>query len=87
MTFTVLQYMPLLEEEAPAHKAEMAKKTVNNANGGGDSADDGDPDSLFYHFFYSSFTTPCSGYHLFLAGNSSFYKHLLDKIQTPPPKV
>lgn len=45
MVFTVIQYLPILEEETPAHRVENKKVKENNFPCDGDAdEDDSDPD-------------------------------------------
>lgn len=92
MIFTVFQYIPLIEEETPGHRVELAKKEKQSdaTDGDSDSADDDCDDdteedlgylaSTPYHSFYSSQKL------LYITGDH-FYKYLTENINTPPPKV
>lgn len=93
MLFTVFQYLPILEEEAPSHKTEMAKKgKQNNLNGGdNDSSDDDSNDdnseedlNSLSATFYSAYTS--AGESHFITGNN-LYKYLLEQKFAPPPRV
>ena len=90
MIFTVIQYLPILEEETPGHRVEMTKKSgqddESNGNDGGDDDDSTDEKTgLFYHQHFSCFNGLMSS-HLFYIKNTS-YLPPVSKIHTPPPKV
>lgn len=94
MIFTVIQYFPLLEEETPGHKIELAKKMQQNDSMGGDGEqadDDCDSDddaardlNLSYTATYS---TPSSNNNSKFARGNTLYKYQLGNIHTPPPKI
>ncbi|MBL7932683.1 MAG: hypothetical protein JNL60_12315 [Bacteroidia bacterium] len=92
MIFTVFQYVPILEEESPSHRVELAKKmNQDDTDGSGsgdadDDCDDDDSEDFFLNWnhsqeaFYTQLQT--SYFH-----SLSLYKHLLGKKHTPPPEV
>lgn len=89
MLFTVFQYVPILEEETPGHKVEMAKK-MDNTDGDSDGSDDDcddDSEPLFHSFFQSSLISIQSDKDLSHTCCSNHYKHQLSNIHTPPPKA
>lgn len=87
MIFTVLQYIPILEEDNVSHSTELAKKAKET-----DSSDDGDSDtddditvelslndlldiscqSILSHKIYTK---------------NKIYNYLVENINTPPPKI
>lgn len=93
MIFTVFQYVPILEEESPSKRVELAKKlNQDDTDGSGDGATDddcGDDDTEADFFldrnqaqedFYTQVQT--AYFH-----KASLYEHLLWKKHSPPPKV
>ncbi len=90
MIFTVIQYLPILEEETPGHRVELAKKTgqddETDSNDSGDDDDSPDEKTSFYsHQHFTCFNGLMSG-HLFYIKNTS-YRPPVGSIQTPPPKI
>lgn len=92
MIFTVFQYVPILEEESPSHRVELAKKMNQDDTDGGnngdtdDDCDDDDSEDFFLDWnqaqeaFYTQLQTS-------YFQNVSHYEHLLGKKHSPPPKV
>jgi hypothetical protein len=90
MLYTVIQYLPILEEETPGHRVELVKKTVldneTDGNDGDDDTPDEDEKTSFYcppHF--TCFNGMVSA-HLFYIKNTT-YLPPVGTIHTPPPKV
>ena len=92
MIFTVVQYLPLLEEEAHGCRIEMSKKSTSSEGGDGmtdqgdsDTDDDSESDIFLEGPFQSNFIQVNS---LALLKLSAFrYTFQLQAIQVPPPKV
>jgi hypothetical protein len=88
MLFTVIRYLPILEEETPGHRVEMSKK-ANPVNDGDDDTDDDDPDDEREDLFFSGNGHTVDGY----GSEFRFYikYHIyhtpVEKIQTPPPRI
>jgi hypothetical protein len=91
MIFTVFQYLPILEEEAPSHRVELVKKAKQlDPTDDGDNADDDCDDDAEQDLDYL-----CAGvYNSFYSFQKSLfnsknhaYKYQLANIHTPPPKV
>lgn len=88
----MIQYLPLLEEEAPGgHRVEMSKKSGHdddNTNGNG-SGDDENPENEKTDLYLN----PSVGYTSLLAPAHRFYikpvsyRHPVGSIQTPPPEA
>jgi len=94
MIFTVFQYVPILEEETPGHKVELAKKAKQGdlSDGDSDGADedcDGDDDSEQEMNYYCSgaYTSFYVNKKSSFSNGNSFYKYLLEHKDTPPPKI
>jgi hypothetical protein len=87
MLFTVIRYLPILEEETPGHRVEMAKKA--QASGTPDDTDDDDPENektdLLYDHCYHSLTGLQAEHNFHIEFRS--YRHPVEKIHTPPPQV
>jgi hypothetical protein len=93
MIFTVFQYVPILEEETPGHRVEMAKKLKQDPTGGNgdDSSDtDCDDDDSEQDVYLTSANQTDAYYNTikssFTRSNFS-YKFSLQKKHTPPPKA
>lgn len=92
MVFTVIQYMPILEEETPSHRLELAKKlNQNDPSGDGDTDtgdDDNDPDvkSDINYYPVSNFIYVHNYKHAFPAKNGS-WPNQVETINTPPPQI
>jgi hypothetical protein len=90
MIFSVIQYLPIIEEEVPCHKIELSKSANSPDTGGGtDSESDGDTDPLSDSFLSDLFLTSNTA-----GGSSSYfntsdfnYSYQLNSIQSPPPKA
>ena len=93
MLFTVFQYVPILEEETPGHKVELAKKAKqgdmdgDNDGAADDDCDDDDTEQEFNYFcnsFYNNtfYTQEKSRFSV----KNNLYKYLLEQKDTPPPK-
>lgn len=90
MIFTVIQYLPILEEETPGHRVEMSKKAdQDDTSDGSDSGDDDDTENektdLFYHaaLQYSSRLLTAQRFYI----KHASYQHPVETINTPPPKA
>jgi hypothetical protein len=87
MIFTVVNYLPLLEEEVAHKKIELAKKAVGG-EGDTDTDDDSENDdetSFFDHAVIRWQGLPAKD-HAYVHG-LHFYGCLLDDKSTPPPKI
>jgi hypothetical protein len=89
MIFTVVTYLPLIEEEVAHKKMEFSKKTLGDESSGGaddETESDNEDDTIFNLVInYTPFN---------LLANECFYIHsfhdyfyLLDDTSTPPPKA
>ena len=89
MLFTAFQYVPILEEDTPGHKVELAKKNDFTDGDSDSSYDDFDDESeaLFDFLIFSSLISFYSKEYFSFTGNMSIYQHQLGNIHTPPPKV
>ena len=90
MVFTVIQYLPILEEETPGHRVEMAKKdSQDDTADGNDSGDDDDTENektdLYFHPAIKYANLLISAHHFHTKQIS--YRHPVEKIHTPPPKA
>ena len=90
MLLSVVQYLPLLEEESPTHRTELCKKAKESDSSGDDDdcEDDHDQDSktdLFLAPFFSH--TFYSGSHINFHYGDLLYQSLASKVNTPPPKA
>ena len=92
MIFTVIQYLPLLEEEVHGARIELAKKdTSSDGNDGmndqNDSDNDDDTESdIFLNGIFQS--TYINSQALTLFERSALkYSFQLPSIQSPPPKA
>lgn len=94
MIFTVFQYLPLLEEETPGHRIELAKKAKaeNPADGDGDDTDEDCSDDDDSEKEYGEYHT--GNHTIYFSKHSSsgfracnFYKYSLENKNTPPPKA
>jgi len=92
MLFTVFQYLPILEEEAPGHRAELVKKVKESDNS--DADDSGDADDSDNDTFKTEMISTLSAYYSFSqAAQDKFYmaeplyQSLISNINTPPPKA
>lgn len=94
MLFTVIQYLPILEEEVPSHRLELAKKLKHDDGGSDGDTDedtsdpDPDPDSKADINYYpvSNFVFGLSYTHNFPSKNKSWPKRA-KSITTPPPQI
>ncbi|MBA2612091.1 MAG: hypothetical protein H0U95_08975 [Bacteroidetes bacterium] len=87
MLFTVIQYIPVLEEETQNHNTELAKKSTEDDSTGSDSDEtDNDGDDAIHHFLNYDFTALVSQTLLF-AYNKDDYNSFFQKINIPPPKI
>jgi hypothetical protein len=95
MIFTVFQYVPILEEESPSHKTEMAKKAKQGdlADGDGNDADadddcnDNDSEQDLNYSGSAFYTALFSAQSVRFSNRNNFYTYLLDSKDTPPPKI
>lgn len=93
MLFTVIQYLPILEEESPSHGLELAKKTKENCDADGDDDpegqdDDPDPDATsdidyfpISHFVYTL------NHDRFFRHQDTGWQHHHGNVSTPPPQI
>lgn len=94
MLFTVIQYLPILEEEVPSHRMELAKKLKQNDFGSDGDADedDGDPEpdtdskADINYYPISNFVFGLSYKHNFPAKKKSWPQRAKN-INTPPPQI
>lgn len=90
MVFTVLQYLPLLEEESAAHSVELAKKDkADDTPDDDDSSNDddkGDEKTDLYDHHSFSYLTSLASEHRFYTRQHA-YPYPIVSIQTPPPKA
>lgn len=92
MLFTVVQYVPVLEEEAPHAKVDFSKKIkdTSEGDGGEDSTPDSDADSMTSEGIVSGFNInwalAVSSVNIYRT-NPDFYSSLPGNINTPPPKI
>lgn len=92
MTWSVIQNLPLMEEESEVINLEQTQKSASSdANDGMNDTEDGDADDENENGFYQSSSSGSSSHQLcllkFRSTQSTNYKFLLDPIQSPPPKV
>jgi hypothetical protein len=90
MIFSVIQYLPLIEEEVPCHKIELSKTdNSTDTEGGADTESDGDTDPLSDIFLSELFlTSNLAGGSASYFNTSEFnYSYQLNSIQSPPPKA
>ncbi len=87
MTFTVFQYVPILEEEAQNHGTELAKKGTEDDSSGNDGDEsDSDSDDAIYHSLNFNFADLHSKTHLYPSLKDSYFS-FFQKITIPPPKA
>lgn len=89
MLFTVINYLPLLEEETATKKIEICKKAENNesSEGGGDDETETDSESgSLLHPGAEFYWTSIPGGRLFYASTFKDYFYLHDNKTTPPPR-
>ena len=91
MLFTVIQYMPVLEEETPSHRVELAKKLNQNDppaggdNDGGDDDNDPDVKSDINYYAVSNFICVLNYKHPFPLQHKPWPNQAVT-ITTPPPQ-
>ncbi len=89
MIFTVVRYLPILEEETPGHRVEMTKKAQAGGAPNNSDTDDDDPDDEKTDLYFDHCHQSLSG----LQPEHSFptkyhtYLHPVEKIHTPPPQT
>jgi hypothetical protein len=90
MFFTVIQYLPILEEETPGHRVELVKKTgqddETDGNDGGDDDDSPDEKTNIYDQQHFAYFNGMMSAHLFYIKNTSYLPPVVN-IHTPPPKI
>jgi len=90
MIFSVIQYLPLIEEEVPCHKIELSKSANStDTEGGSDAESDGDTDALSDSFLSDLFhsANPAGASTSFFKNFDFNYSFQLSSIQSPPPKA
>lgn len=92
MVFTVIQYLPILEEETPGHRVELTKKMKENypSSDGDADDDDNDPDpdpkGDINYYPVSSFIYVLNQPHFFYHKDPA-RQHRVANVNTPPPQI
>ncbi len=87
MVFTVLQYLPLTEEDCEGSRTELAKKESDTSSNDGndDNVNEDVDNSLISNTINFSFQLSSSQKHTL--ANCKIYKYKWVAINTPPPKI
>ena len=89
MLFTVIRYLPILEEETPGHRVELSKKADHNDSADDDDTNDDDPDDektdLFFNLGHFSITGLQTEHNFHIKHQA--YRFPVANITTPPPRV
>jgi hypothetical protein len=84
MIFTVITYLPLIEEEPVASKVELLKKTQSSGSDDNEGDPDNDPSNYKEHNFKFP-NLPQTDRHFI--SSFSHYFYLEETGNNPPPKV
>lgn len=89
MIFTVIKYIPILEEEVHSHRLELSKKSASLGSpsdlDGGDDHPENENIQMFYDNFYMSLAMLEKELNFLV--RPANYLAPLENINTPPPRV